>query len=517
MPMNFTRFIVSNWTKAMTNNTDNVVSFHNPHVSLSSYDLLAMRRAAFRLPNSFVCVMLFASITILIGIAKVYLSLNDNVLQILALFILISALFYPRWVYLTMLLIAISTSAITLNISAINFRESIIVLIGLGSIAGFTSELMGQIMRHTLRVSARQKQSEMRYRLLAENVSDVIWLLSLDGEIDYVSHSVKKLLGYTPDELIALRRIVHTDESWEQWKVAFRQLRNRTVQTPYYIELEWIKHDKTTVWTESTVDHLRNAQGDVVGILGITRNIEERRALELQELTMMLEQERMRILSSFIIKASHEFRTPLSIINTRAHMMTKIDDTAQRERHASIINLQVEQIVHLVDDLNLLTKLETGFKVKKQPVHLGNFFSPDYLSESYGITRPHVLKTDVEISELVLNVEQESFITLFDKLLHNAVRYSKDQANITITVRQKDYHCYIEVRDEGYGIAEEHLSRVFERFFRVDVAHSTRGFGLGLSIAQRIVELHNGTIAIESIVDVGTTIKLKFPIGEEAL
>jgi signal transduction histidine kinase len=96
-------------------------------------------------------------------------------------------------------------------------------------------------------------------------------------------------------------------------------------------------------------------------------------------------------------------------------------------------------------------------------------------------------------------------------LLDNALRYSGTDVHVTAIA--KDSHIRVEFRDQGIGISAEDLPLIFEKFFRVDKAHSTRGFGLGLSIAQRIIENHGGTITVESTPGEGSMFAITFPVA----
>ena len=119
-----------------------------------------------------------------------------------------------------------------------------------------------------------------------------------------------------------------------------------------------------------------------------------------------------------------------------------------------------------------------------------------------------LIEHDTNIS---IQGERELLGIALSEILDNAIRYTAEHGNITINYMNEDNHTVITIEDTGIGMTDHTRQRIFERFFRADEAHSTTGFGLGLSIAKRIIELHGGEIEVGSEVGTGSIIRLRLP------
>ncbi|MCI0713589.1 MAG: sensor histidine kinase [Chloroflexi bacterium] len=99
-----------------------------------------------------------------------------------------------------------------------------------------------------------------------------------------------------------------------------------------------------------------------------------------------------------------------------------------------------------------------------------------------------------------------------ERIINNAIRYNREGGQITIHCSHAGDEIVVEIQDTGIGIDKAYLPHIFERFYRMDTAHTTRGFGLGLAIARKIVTLHHGTISVESELNQGTTVRITLPV-----
>jgi signal transduction histidine kinase len=245
---------------------------------------------------------------------------------------------------------------------------------------------------------------------------------------------------------------------------------------------------------------------------GIGIDVTERKLAEQQAMALTVEQERTRVLREFIRGVSHEFRTPLSVINTSLYLAERSKTDEQRERQFGKIAEQADGILRLVDALVIMSHLDSGII---EPIGIVNFNtvinnSMRRIQELYP-DRTSAIHVDIknELPSVLGNSERLEMACV--NLLDNALRYSDNDVHVTAIA--KDSHIRVEFRDQGIGISAEDLPLIFEKFFRVDKAHSTRGFGLGLSIAQRIIENHGGTITVESTPDEGSMFAITFPVA----
>ncbi|MEO0564912.1 MAG: sensor histidine kinase, partial [Chloroflexota bacterium] len=124
----------------------------------------------------------------------------------------------------------------------------------------------------------------------------------------------------------------------------------------------------------------------------------------------------------------------------------------------------------------------------------------------------HITSTDFYGAPLVVRGNPSQLWQALVALMENAIRYTPEAGRIVLRSRHQADHAILEVEDDGIGIAEEDLARIFDRFYRVDSAHSTPGFGLGLSIAKKVIEAHKGQISVQSDVGEGSLFRITLPL-----
>ncbi|MEM9543120.1 MAG: ATP-binding protein [Cyanobacteria bacterium P01_E01_bin.42] len=243
----------------------------------------------------------------------------------------------------------------------------------------------------------------------------------------------------------------------------------------------------------------------------IARNISERKRAE-QDILKALkkEQELSQLKSGFITIASHEFRTPLTVIMAAAKLLNHYEVKLTRELNDQQLERLLrssDRILRLLEDVLVLGKADAGkIEFNPTPVNL-KIFCEELLAE--------LRLSDEEQHDLIFiergNVAQKVSIDehllhhVLSNLLSNAIKYSPAHSNVTLTLEVSDRHAIFQVCDRGIGIPPEDISHLFEAFHRAQNAHHIQGTGLGLAIVKRAVDLHSGTIAVESKVGVGTT------------
>lgn len=216
----------------------------------------------------------------------------------------------------------------------------------------------------------------------------------------------------------------------------------------------------------------------------------------------------------FIMNVSHELRTPLTSIKGFIEtLMDEIDD--KHKQYLNIINNNTKRLISIVEDLLTLSELEN----KETKLILSDVYLPDLIKnisiifeqklKEKNISLVHNFDKDIPLIQADAFRIEQMMINLID----NAIKYSQ-QGKIGLNLSKKDNFVFIEVKDSGFGIPKEHLSRIFERFYTVDKSHSRKsgGTGLGLSIVKHIVQSHNGEIMVESELGKGTSFKIKLPI-----
>jgi two-component system phosphate regulon sensor histidine kinase PhoR len=233
----------------------------------------------------------------------------------------------------------------------------------------------------------------------------------------------------------------------------------------------------------------------------------------LNDVTRVRKLENMR--TEFVANVSHELRTPITSIRGYVETLLDgaLDEREDAEKFLEIVLKQSEQLEEIIDDLLALSRIEREAKdsqidFEEQPLKL-------LLEEAIDICRPKATENSITIrldcpEDLVMDLNPTLLEQAVVNLLHNAITYSEAGQEVTVAAKQIDVDgkkkVQISVKDSGIGIAEEHLSRLFERFYRSDRARSREegGTGLGLAIVKHIVQAHGGRVEVESAVGEGS-------------
>lgn len=354
------------------------------------------------------------------------------------------------------------------------------------------------------------KEAQNWYHALFEQRHDAVFILDLDGKHLEANRRAAELLGYTVEEIQQLNfRDLSAEPSQSEDKLV-RLLAGESL--PMY-ERTFYKKDGGAIPVEINVELVRNLDGQPLHIQSVVRDISERKRTQQNELDLALEKERTRVLTTFVHDASHEFRTPLSIISTTAFVMARLQDADQRLERATLIKEQVKRIVKLTEMLLLITKLEGDLPEDRVPVDIGTIFTlVCQRLERADAAQPTVHYTNDPNLPLVLG-DPEELTEALRQILENAYRFSPKSGVITAVSGYNDTHVWLLIRDSGPGIRPENLPHIFDMFWREDEAHSTPGLGLGLAIAQKIIHRHGGKIEVVSERGIGSTFHVFLPIS----
>jgi PAS domain S-box-containing protein len=374
------------------------------------------------------------------------------------------------------------------------------------------------------------RESERRYRLLAENVTDVISSTNVKTlRPTYMSPSVTRLLGYSVEE--AMNRTLKESLTPASRTVAIEALREEMAlegngQRDNFRsrtrELQLYRKDGSTIWAEVKVSFLRGSEGQPVEILSVLRDITERKKLE-EKLRELYEQERnlRRKLEAEAKKKAefhralvHELKTPLTpVLASSELLMAKLQEEPLLSL-ASNINQGASRLNNRIDELLDLAKGEMGMlQLNLKPVDplqllhtVAYHFAPVASSRKQSLTLalhplPLIQADEERLHQVVLN------------LLTNASKFTPEGGKITLRAEKKDTSLIVEVQDSGCGIAKKEQQRLFRPYYRVERdGGRLSGLGLGLALCKTLVELHGGQIWVESHVGKGSTFSFSVPL-----
>lgn len=349
------------------------------------------------------------------------------------------------------------------------------------------------------------RESEARYRTLAEAAQDSIYIVERDFHLSYINGAGASLLNATPEKVIGMSlEEIFTPEVAEHARSNFSHVFE--TGEPMYSEVE-VGLPSGAIWQGNAIVPLRNDLGEIVGVLGIGRDITER---------MQADQ----LKSDFISMVSHELRTPLSSIIGYAAMLAKLHEADDEAIFAKVVDKIQERGHHmarLVDELLESSRIQSGdFQLRVSSVDLAEVarqcidavFVPEGPPVDLNVMEdmPAVVCDRARMGDAVSN------------LLANAVKFSPSGGRVEVSVAADGDTARISVCDHGIGIQQSEMPRIFDRFTQADMS-STRsfgGFGMGLFIAKMIVEAHGGTIEATSVPGEGSTFTVELPVAGPA-
>jgi two-component system phosphate regulon sensor histidine kinase PhoR len=249
------------------------------------------------------------------------------------------------------------------------------------------------------------------------------------------------------------------------------------------------------------------------GIDEVREDVEKWAEQKSAEIELLRNNEQYR--REFLQNLAHEFKTPIFAIQGYIDTLLEggVNNPDIQKRFLEKASSNVERMVNLVKDLDEITRLESG----EQPLNKEKFVIQDLIKDvfeslSIKTERKKIrceIKKGCEQPAMYVFADMEKIRQVVINLVQNATKYGKEGGTIVASIyRTDDKHVLIEISDDGIGIADEHITRVFERFYRTDRGRSrdVGGTGLGLAICKHIIEAHGQTIHIRSKLDVGTTV-----------
>lgn len=293
------------------------------------------------------------------------------------------------------------------------------------------------------------------------------------------------------------------------------RIKNHVKRTLAGEHLHFEENYKNTYFTVNTAP-LYNENMKTRSAMIVYSDISEQKKIEMDiQHALKKEQELNELKSRFISMASHEFRTPLSVILTSATLIehkNNLGKHAEGEKYLKKITNNVNNLELILNDFLSLTKLDEGkITAKLKSFDLINFINA--LVEEIGIHKKNgqtitMMNNDAEV---MVNLDPKLIRHILINLLSNATKYSPVNTEITLQVAHDITKVRVQITDQGIGVPEDEQKNLFQRFFRARNAANIEGTGIGLNIVKRYVELLNGTVTFKSEVNVGTTFTIELP------
>ena len=386
-------------------------------------------------------------------------------------------------------------------------------------------------MLATLEEAGREiRESEQRYRLLAENVTDVICTLDTDLRFTYASPSVINFTGYTTEEITGRKleefldpAILDAAKKAFTEEAAMKNVPQEGASGPRSFEFEAKRKDGSAIWIEARIAAIRDPQGKASGFVGALRNITERRQaaeeLKLQyehekDLRQQLEEEIQKRVE-FTRALIHELRTPITPVLAATELLLEEikDERSLRlvqsiDRSAANLNRRINELIDLIrGETNMLQINTSSVDVVSLLRDISHEVMPVVLRGGYSLT------VDLPSSGPIVSADKDRLQQVVMNLLNNAFKFTPAGGDITLKAREEGDNLIVEVHDNGPGISDEEQKRLFIPYHRrVEDRERLGGLGLGLAISKTLVELHGGRIWVKSEKGKGSTFGFSLPL-----
>lgn len=361
-------------------------------------------------------------------------------------------------------------------------------------VTGISADMANSLYRmqqRNIRTDRRRKNLSDRVGQVTSALPDAIVTLSSERVLQWWNPSAIKILGFKDsDKGQSIVNIVRDPRF-----IAFIEKPDISTQ----LELK-AAHDqsRTVIFSATTF-----GEGEII--------------LVARDITRLKHLEQMR--QDFLANISHELRTPLTVLS--GYTETLMDNTKSVPntwvKALSQIQEQTNRMIYLADDLVMLSQLEsTTVPVPKTPIDLEKLLlqvhnDAKIISENIFPEKPNIISLDLE-QNIQLTGDQKELYSAFSNLVLNAIKHNPIGTSIDIRAYNADNSVVVEISDDGCGIDSQHISRLTERFYRVDQSRSTEtgGTGLGLAIVKHVLIRHSGVLKIKSKVREGTSFQCKF-------
>ncbi len=370
-----------------------------------------------------------------------------------------------------------------------------------------------------IRINRQKKESDLlrqkadeNYKLVSENTGDIIALHHADLTFKFISPSIEKVLGYTPDELIGRTPA-------EVFGVSNDLVDNELVEQVKLVVPHKHKITGNTVFLEVLMTPLIDENGNLYSFLATSRDVTEReRMLEELKESLVREKELNQLKSRFISMTSHEFRTPLATIMSSTELLgmilDRVDDGMLKEKsktHIGRINTQIKRLTTVISDLLILERsAQDKVVISNQEVNINQFVRS--VVENHLSDLGCQIETTYASEEIIIRTDPTWLSHILNNLIDNAVKYSINSTEYPkVSISKQAGDVLIKVRDYGIGIPKSDHKYIFGSFFRAKNVSNIKGTGLGLNIVKEFITKLGGEVSFNSLEGKGSTFTLRLP------
>jgi PAS domain S-box-containing protein len=361
------------------------------------------------------------------------------------------------------------------------------------------------------------RQSEERFRVLVDGLKDyAIFMLDTDGRVTSWNSGARRITGYQAEEIGERHFTVFYPQAAIDRKLPEQELAMAREHGRFEGEGPRLRKDGTAFWANVVMSPLYDQEGVLMGYANVIRDLTDRKRAE------SLEQAE-RHTSEFLAMLAHELRNPLAPINNALHLLAlKPPADATEKWVRDVLHRQTGQITRLIDDLLDVSRItRAAIPLNRRPLDAGAVVrAAAEGSMPWMQARGHGLSIELPPNEALTVLADEARLTqVLHKLLHNAARYTPEGGQVSVAARRENDEVVICVKDNGVGMDAELLRSAFDLFKQGQpaVQRPQGGLGIGLTLVQRLVRLHGGTVEARSAgLDRGSEFTVRLPALNEA-
>lgn len=371
-----------------------------------------------------------------------------------------------------------------------------------------------------MQILKKLQESEGRFRGVFNQTFQFMGLLSPTGILLDVNQIVKDVGGFKDEEVLKIP--FWEAPYWEQLEPSQAWLKMAVLKASagetISSEIEARTSAGTSLWLDFSIKPLNNDQGNLILLIAEGRDITKLKQAEVEiRQSLKKEQELNQMKNSFISMVSHEFRNPLATVSLAADMLQNEQLSAEKQnQYFRQIQNSIVQMLDLLDEILLLGRTEAGkVEAEYNTVDLPTFCHQ--IVETFRLRgkNQHQIVFSVEGSFTPAIMDVSLLRHILENLLSNAIKYSPKGGLIQFTLAYQDEQVRFCIQDQGIGIPQRDLEKLFEPFHRANNARKIQGTGLGLAIVKRYVDLLNGQIQVESQEGIGSTFIVILPLNPE--
>lgn len=361
------------------------------------------------------------------------------------------------------------------------------------------------------------RQSQERYRAIVEDQTELICRFKPDSTITFVNDAYCRYFNKSRESLIGHKFLPAMPP--EDRKLITKNFGSLSIEKPTNTyEHQVILSGGEMRWQQWSDRALFDEQGNFIECQAVGRDITQLKQAE-ANIRKALEKERelSELRSSFVSLVSHEFRTPLTTIQSSAEILEHYNDRLsdeKKQKHFQRIQTALRRMTQLLEDVLIVGQAEAEkLNFNPQPMDLVAYCRDIVETMQVTVLQEHRLNFVTQCDRTDALMDEKLLEHIVTNLLSNAIKYSPQGGTIQFDLVCNQSSAVFRIEDTGIGIPEEDLEKLFESFGRASNVGTIQGTGLGLAIVKRCVNLHGGQITVESTLGVGTTFTVTLPLN----